>query len=216
MEKIKLTPYSKWWNDVSLLDDNKNINIGINPDYEYVNTNKQRSFLKDWYSDQITKDRILNNTGKSNPESLKRGQLLNKHSRSYYSNTFPYNDEGSYDFMNRVSMYDSFTPKDNIAVHEQDHNYQRLHRELFKNDNRIKNYSDDKYLGNPTEIHARLMEVRRMLNKKPGQSINMKEYQSIKNNMDSNREFQNYKDDDMVYWLNNIASNKKDVNNNLI
>lgn len=214
-------------NNQSNLDKEKNLNFGryVNSGYfKEVDDSKEKKYLNDWYSNPQTLKRIGQNTGRAIPENLRRGTFINQNSKSYLyeapswyksdSNGFDaYWRDGINDPQNRLNVYTESTNKPIFRIHENNHHYQDLHKDLFKNNKAFQQLEGDKYHRNPTEIHSRLMEIRYFLNKKPGQIITPEEYQKAKNGLKEPngkpRDIKDYNDDDMLNWLNTIAMNNK-------
>lgn len=209
------------------LDKGKNFNFGryVNSKYfKEVDDSKEKKYLNDWYSNPKTIKRIGQNTGRNIPESLRDGTFINQNAKSYlYTDSSwlesdsnganAYRDSGINDPKNRLNIYTDETNKPIFRIHENNHHYQNLHNELFKNDKNWQELKGYKYQTSPTEIHSRMMEVRYFLNKKPGQIITPEEYQKAKNGLKQpngdTRDINFYKDEDMLHWLNTIAINNK-------
>lgn len=219
-------------NKKSILDKDKNLNFGRYSGSKYfseIDDSKERQYLDKWYSNPQTLKRVGQNTGQRIPEDLRRGTFINQNSKSYLYNAPWYGSDSEgkdaklkgaiNDPMNRLNVFTDKTNKPIFRLHEDDHNFQNLHKDLFKNDQVYQNLEGDKYHRNPTEIHSRLMEIRYFLNKKPGQIITPQEYQRAKDNLKepngNPRDIKDYKDEDMLHWLNTIANNST-TNNNLI
>lgn len=209
-------------NNKSNFDKDKNLGFGryVNSDYfKEVDDSKERQYLDKWYSNPQTLKRIGQNTGQRIPEDLRRGTFINQNSKSYLYKAPWYGSDsegkdarlkdGINDPMNRLNVFTDKTNTPIFRIHEDNHNYQNLHKDLFKNNQIFQNLEGDKYHRNPTEIHSRLMEIRYFLNKKPGQIITPQEYQKAKNNLKEPngkpRDIKDYNDEDMIHWLNTIA-----------
>lgn len=232
------TKYPGWFNSLRNIGDGKNhITFSKFNDLDTVDSNSEKQFLLDWYQDENTLNRIKNLTGERVPESLKKGTFINMNSTGYVNevdkdpylrDSDAYFTHMDYKMNSNYMMYRKEASRNPLArVHENNHAYKDLHTDLFNklpkkyrpstywiNFQPIVESGEDSdfvdYLLEPTEIHSRLMEVRKHLNKKPGEII-------TKDELDRTiRDFRKSGDTDFIdaydegaflYWLNTIASN---------
>lgn len=88
----------------------------------------------------------------------------------------------------------------------------QYNQEIFDRGNTM-----NQYLTNPSEVHSRLMEFRKLNNLNPTKLITMPELQNIKKNGKDAILFDLYKNDNIILdLLNNVASNNQKTKNNII
>lgn len=226
-----------WWNSLKNLGDGKNhVTFSKREDLIPLDVNNEKQYLLNWYQNENTLKRVKNLTGERIPESLRRGTFINMNSNaylqekedsqlkasggSYFMHGIGYNPEGrNYIVFNRENSKDS-----GLKIHEINHAYGNLHTDLF---NGLKKYrpsqgllnwqiinrigADPNYLLDPTEIHSRLMEVRKYLGKEPGETITKEELDSAIKGLDGDnydRFIGIYDPDAFLYWINTIAYNE--------
>ena len=208
-----------WWNSLKNLGDGKNhITFEQRGDLPKVNVNNEKQYLLDWYQNENTLKRIKNLTGERIPESLRKGTFINMNVNAYLDKK----DDNSYYMRpwNSAGNYIKLSPNSDEVnkMHEINHSYTDLHDDLclsdknkydpygniFKGNVEFENYDHEFYYRNPTEIHSRLMEIRKRLNKSAGVKI---EKDELTPELLKEVDMDKYKPEVILYWINTIAQN---------
>ena len=215
-----------WWNSLMNLGDGKNhITFEQRSDLTPLNVNEEKQYLLDWYQNENTLKRVKNLTGERIPESLREGTFKNINAKAYIDK----DDNNSYYMRPWTSAgnYIKLSPNaDEVTkIHEINHAYKTLHEDLlysdqnkyrpwklgiFKKEVQWEDPKQEEYYNKPTEIHSRLMEIRKRLGKNAGVEIKQEELTpELLEESDADK----YNPEVLLYWLNTIAYKEPQTKN---
>ena len=215
-----------WWNSLKNLGDGKNhITFEQRNDLPEENIDKEKQYLLDWYQNENTLRRIKNLIGERIPEALREGTFKNINAKAYVDK----DDDNSYYMRPWTSAgnYIKLSPNaDEVTkIHEINHAYKTLHEDLlFSDQNKYHPWDlglfrkevqwvhpdQESYYNKPTEIHSRLMEIRKRLGKNAGVEIKQEELTpELLKESDADK----YNPEVLLYWLNTIAYKEPQTKN---
>ena len=191
-----------------------------------VDIMNEREFMDNWMAHPETMKRGGYN---NNTENYREGAFINEHVKAYDNSGWHGLGQPGYEYDNRIlRIPKSYKDNGPIKIHEASHVWQNLQRQMVKPEQIEKGFkrtlfeklihdpeTKKRYYTDPTELFSRLMEVRYVLNKKPGENINNDEYKKAQKILKTNGRdwFDRYDENIFVNWLNTLEDNNSNDKN---